>query len=74
MIWVREYDPANPNGVLRVIQTIDYKGSLIWDDTKPDGTPRKLTDVTKLHALGWKHKIEIEDGVPRLYKWYLDNL
>lgn len=58
----------------QVIQTIDYKGSLIWDDTKPDGTPRKLTDVTKLHALGWKHKIEIEDGVPRLYKWYLDNL
>ena len=58
----------------QVIQTIDYKGSLIWDETKPDGTPRKLTDVTKLHALGWKHKIEIEDGVPRLYKWYLDNL
>lgn len=58
----------------QVIQTIDYKGSLIWDDTKPDGTPRKLTDVTKLHALGWKHKIEIEDGIPRLYKWYLDNL
>ena len=38
---------------------------------KPDGTPRKLTDVTKLHALGWHHRIGLEEGVRRLYDWYL---
>lgn len=54
--------------------TIDYKGEIRWDLTKPDGTMRKLTDVSKLHALGWKHKIEIEDGVKALFDWYLKNL
>lgn len=54
--------------------TIDYKGEILWDLTKPDGTMRKLTDVSKLHALGWKHKIEIEDGVKALFDWYLKNL
>lgn len=54
--------------------TIEYNGEILWDSTKPDGTMRKLTDVSKLHALGWKHKMEIEDGVKALFNWYIDNL
>ncbi|HBT85865.1 MAG TPA: GDP-L-fucose synthase, partial [Porphyromonadaceae bacterium] len=47
--------------------TIGYKGEILFDDSKPDGTMRKLTDVTKLNSLGWKHKIEVEEGVEILY-------
>ena len=50
---------------------VGFKGELVFDTSKPDGTMRKLTDVTKLHSLGWHHKIEIEEGVRRLYDWYL---
>ena len=50
---------------------IGFKGKIRWDVSKPDGTMRKLTDVSKLHRLGWHHKIEIEEGISRLYKWYL---
>lgn len=51
---------------------IGYTGELKWDNTKPDGTMRKLCDVSKLHSLGWVHKVEIEDGIHRLYQWYLN--
>ena len=44
-----------------------------FDSSKPDGTLRKLTDVSKLHALGWHHQIELEEGIDRLYKWYIEN-
>lgn len=54
-----------------IVNTIGYQGELRFDASKPDGTMRKLTDVSKLHRLGWHHSIEIEDGVERLYKWYL---
>lgn len=53
--------------------TVGYKGEIRWDNTKPDGTPRKLTDVSRLHSLGWRHKVELEQGVPMLYNWYLEN-
>lgn len=53
-----------------VAETVGFEGEIVWDKTKPDGTPRKLIDVTKLHRLGWTHKVEIEDGVRRLYEWY----
>ncbi len=53
-------------------KTIGYEGSIVFDPSKPDGTMRKLTDVSKLHALGWQHKIEIEEGVERIYAWYID--
>lgn len=56
-----------------VKETVNYKGTLLFDTNKPDGTPRKLTDVSKLHHLGWKHKIEVEDGVNLLYEWYLSH-
>lgn len=51
---------------------VGFKGEIRWDAFRPDGTMRKLTDVTKLHGLGWHHKVEIEEGVSRLYKWYLN--
>lgn len=44
-----------------------FEGEIIWDHTKPDGTPRKLMDVSKLHALGWKHKIALEEGITKVY-------
>ena len=50
---------------------IGFNGKLIFDRKKPDGTPRKLLDVTRLNELGWKHKIELRDGLIQTYKSYL---
>lgn len=49
---------------------IGYQGEIRWDSTKPDGMMRKLCDVTRLHEFGWHHKVELEEGVHRLYEWY----
>lgn len=57
-----------------VVKTVSFTGKLSFDESKPDGTPRKLIDVSKLHSLGWTHKVEIEDGVRKLYNWYRDCL
>jgi GDP-L-fucose synthase len=57
-----------------VARVVDYHGEIRFDPSKPDGTPRKLTDVSKLHALGWSHSVEIEDGLARLYGWYLEGI
>lgn len=57
-----------------VVKTVGFEGSVYWDSSKPNGTPRKLIDVSKLHRLGWTHKIEIEDGVQKLYNWYKESL
>ena len=57
-----------------VAKTANFTGEIVWDETKPDGTPRKLINVDKLHSLGWKHKVEIEEGVEKLYKWYQHSL
>lgn len=54
-----------------IVAEVGFKGKLTFDATKPDGTMRKLTDVSKLHKLGWHHQIEIEEGVRRMYAWYL---
>lgn len=51
--------------------TVGFNGEIAFDITKPDGTMRKLTDVSKLNGLGWKHSIEIEEGVKRMYNWYV---
>ncbi len=56
-----------------VKKIVDYKGELYFNNTKPDGTMLKLTDVSILHSLGWKHKIELENGIKILYEWYLKN-
>lgn len=53
-----------------VIKSVGFEGELCWDTSKPNGTPRKLIDVSKLHSLGWTHKVEIEEGIERLYQWY----
>ena len=56
-----------------VKEKVGFKGELYFNTEKPDGTLRKLTDVTKLHHLGWRHKIEIEEGVEKMYGWYVLN-
>ena len=53
-----------------VARTVGLRGRITFDASKPDGTPRKLTDPSKLHRLGWHHKIDIEEGVERMYRWY----
>jgi GDP-L-fucose synthase len=53
-----------------VIKAVGFEGTVEFDTSKPDGTMRKLIDVSKLHSLGWTHKVEIEDGVQRLFDWY----
>ena len=57
-----------------IVKTVGFTGEIIFDATKPDGTMRKLIDVSKLHSLGWHHKIEIEEGVQRLFDWYQESL
>lgn len=57
----------------KIKKEIDYKGTILWNSDKPDGTPRKLTDVSKLHSLGWQHRIEIDEGIHRLTEWYKNN-
>ena len=52
-------------------KAVGFTGTVQFDASKLDGTLRKLTDVTKLHELGWHHTVEIEEGVERLYQWYL---
>lgn len=51
-----------------------HQGEIVWDATKPDGTPRKLMDVSKMHDLGWKHMVNLEEGIQRTYDWFLENL
>jgi len=53
-----------------VVKSVGFEGVVEFDSTKPDGTMRKLIDVSKLHSLGWTHKVEIEDGVQKLFEWY----
>lgn len=52
-------------------EIVGYKGNIVHDLSKPDGTPRKLLDVSKLHATGWKHRITLEEGIKTVYEWYL---
>ena len=54
-------------------ETAGHKGEIIWDDTKPDGTPRKLMDICRLKAQGWNSTIALEEGISKTYAWFLDN-
>lgn len=56
-----------------VKKTVGYQGEIVWNAEMPDGTPRKLTDVSKLHSLGWHHKVELEEGVALAYEWFVQN-
>ena len=57
-----------------VVKAVGFEGQVFFDTNKPDGTMRKLIDVSKLHSLGWTHKVEIEDGVQKLFDWYTNSL
>ena len=57
-----------------VVKSVGFEGAVEFDASKPDGTMRKLIDVSKLHSLGWTHKVEIEDGVQKLFEWYKSSL
>jgi GDP-L-fucose synthase len=52
-------------------KSVGFKGDIVFNPSKPDGTMRKITDVSRLHSLGWQHKVDLEEGVGRLYQWYL---
>lgn len=57
-----------------VKKTVGFEGEIVWNSDMPDGTPRKLTDVTKLHSLGFKHKVDLEEGVKLAYDWFKENV
>lgn len=57
-----------------VVKAVGFMGTVNFDKSKPDGTPRKLIDVSKLHSLGWTHKVEIDEGVKLLFEWYRNSL
>lgn len=54
-------------------QVVGHTGEIVWDSSKPDGTPRKLMDISKMHELGWKHQVELKEGIERTYAWFLAN-
>lgn len=55
-------------------KTVGHTGEIVWDAEKPDGTPRKLMDVSKMHNLGWKHQVSLEHGISKTYQWFLENI
>lgn len=56
-----------------VRRAVGYEGEILWNSDMPDGTPRKLTDVSRLHSLGWHHQVELEEGIRLAYQWYQEN-
>jgi GDP-L-fucose synthase len=56
-----------------ICDVLDFDGELVWDKTRPDGTPRKLLDITRIRALGWQPKITLRNGIAQTYKWFLAN-
>jgi len=54
-------------------EIVGHTGQIEWDDTKPDGTPRKLMDASKMNAQGWEAKIELKEGIKQTYQWFLEN-
>ena len=54
-------------------KAVGHTGEIIWDSSKPDGTPRKLMDISKMHSLGWKHRINLAEGIKNTYSWFLEN-
>lgn len=62
------------NLALTIQKVVGHKGNINWDSEKPDGTPRKLMDISKMHQLGWKHQINLEKGIAETYNWFLENI
>ena len=59
---------------LTIQKVVGYSGNIIWDTEKPDGTPRKLMDISKMHQLGWKHQIDLFEGIQDTYNWFINNI
>ena len=55
-------------------KAVGHKGEIVWDSSKPDGTPRKLMDVSKMKAMGWTYSTELNEGIDKTYKWFLENI
>jgi GDP-L-fucose synthase len=58
----------------RIAQVTDYQGQIKWDTSKPDGTPQKLLDVTRINKLGWTSEITLDQGLKMTYEWFVDAL
>ena len=72
---IRFYGPGEPTQEIKLMKEIvAYEGELKFDTSKPDGTPRKLLDVTKLNNTGWKASTNLKDGISTTYEWFLDNI
>ena len=54
-----------------IAEITEFKGNIVYDSSKPDGTPRKLMDVTRINSLGWKYQTELKDGIGKTYEWFL---
>ncbi len=62
------------NGLAKLVsETVGFNGKIIYDSSKPDGTPRKLMDVSRINNLGWKYKTSLKDGIEKSYKWFIEN-
>jgi GDP-L-fucose synthase len=59
---------------LTIQKVVGHSGNIVWDSEKPDGTPRKLMDISKMHHLGWKHQIDLFDGIQDTYNWFINNI
>lgn len=55
-------------------EVVGFEGEVLWDTSKPDGTPRKLLDSSRINSLGWKPKVKLKDGLNKTYKWFMDNI
>jgi len=53
-----------------IAEAVGFSGALVYDSSKPDGTPRKLLDVTKINQVGWKARISLKEGIKNVYSWY----
>ncbi|MDR2283073.1 MAG: GDP-L-fucose synthase [Sphingobacterium sp.] len=58
---------------LLIQRVVGHNGNIKWDSSKPDGTPRKLMDISKMHGLGWRHEVNLEEGIRKTYEWFLRN-
>ena len=58
----------------KIQNIVGHKGEIVWDESKPDGTPRKLMDVSRINKIGWTYKTELEEGILKTYKWFLNNI
>jgi GDP-L-fucose synthase len=59
---------------ITIQKIVGHEGKIIWDSSKPDGTPRKLMDISKMHHLGWKHQIQLKEGIQETYNWFKNNI